>query len=110
MKARLCIIVGWLVSNIHRIWNNSDPVNISPFPGIQYPLTVQWYAYFWGSKLLPCLILLAAWFGIYRRDYAYIGAVFALELLNYAVWYSTSEIVLSVQSILFIVMIIRKWK
>lgn len=114
MKARLIISVGWFLSNIHRFWNNSIPVDINPFLLFdEFPITVQWYVYLLFSKLFPAFILLAAYYGIRKEDYRYYASVFVLELINYFVCYSESELILLGQGILLSYIYLKdkiKWK
>lgn len=114
MKARLIISIGWFISNLHRFWNNSTPVEIMPFPYFNdFPITVQWYVFLLSAKMFPASILMASYYGIRKKDYTFIGAVFALELLNYIVWYSESELVLLIQGILLLYTCLKdliKWK
>lgn len=103
MKAKLIISLGWLISNLHRFWNNSTPVEINPFPYFDaFPITIQWYVFLLGSKLFPACILIAAYYGIRKKDFTFIGLVFVLELLNYFLWYSESEIILFLQGLLLL--------
>lgn len=111
MKARLFISIGWLISNLHRAWNNSMPVSVYPFPlWNEFPLTVQWYVYLLGVKLFPAFILMAAYCGIWTKDFKFIQAVLWLEVLNYLIWYSTNEIILFIQGTILAIMYIKKWK
>lgn len=110
MKARLIIAIGWFLSNLHRFWNNSKPVEIEPFLFFDaFPLTIQWYVYLLSIKLFPACVLLAAYVGIRKKDYVYLGAVFALELVNYLLWYSESEFILFIQGLILLIGVI-KWK
>lgn len=113
MKARLIISIGFFLSNLHRFWNNSEPVEVW-FPLFKsFPITFQWYVFLLFSKLFPVFILIAAYLGIRKKDYTFIGLLFALEIVNYVIWYSESEIILFIQGALLLYIYLReiiKWK
>lgn len=111
MKRKWFIVIllfaSWIVVNIHRVWNNTEPVETYPFPFDKgYPVTWHWYIHTILKDVSYLLIMLAMWLYIrsnLRRDKAVITAFSAIflttisDLPHYILAARHSEAVLAAQ-------------
>lgn len=101
------LFLSWGIGNIHRIWNNTDPVYTNPFPfDRDYPVTWHWYIHTILKDVSVLSVLLALWLyvtGNFRRDKGIstiFGAIFVIQLTDlphYILAARHSEVVLAIQ-------------
>lgn len=100
----LLLFLSWVLYNMHRIWNNTQPVLTHPFPlDPGYEITWHWYIYMLLKDLSYLFILWALWLYITRngkKDNTIIGVFNAvlfvqiIEIPHYLLWARHSEVVL----------------
>lgn len=85
----LLLFLSWVIGNIHRLWNNTEPVITHPFPyDKDYPVTWHWYIHTILKDVSFLSISFALWLYIrsnMRRDRDVIiafGAVFLNQIID----------------------------
>lgn len=106
------LYLSWGMYNVHRFWNNTEPVYVYPFPlDKDYEVTWHWYIYLLLKDLSYLLILLALWLYVsrgMRKDkeiMGVFGAVFVVQLIeipHYLLWARHSEQVLFIEGLILV--------
>lgn len=82
----LLLIASWVLYNVHRIWNNTEPVYTKPFPfDRDYPVTWHWYIYMILRDLSHISVLSALWLYVdrgYKRDASIIRTFTVIFLIQ----------------------------
>jgi ABC-type iron transport system FetAB permease component len=107
------------VINIHRAWNNTEPVEGYWFPlDPDYKCTWHWYIHTILKDISFLLILFALWLyarsGM-KRDKSVVWAlgtvliVQLIDLLHYVLWARHSEVILALQGGIMLYSAIKVW-
>jgi hypothetical protein len=117
MSRKLYIItllfLSWILANVHRIWNNTMPVNTNPFPfDKDYTITWHWYIHSILKDISFLSILIGLWLYVnsnLKRDRGIIlifGAIlvnYIIDIPHYILWARHSETVLTIQGLIMLI-------
>ena len=108
----LLLFLSWVITNLHRLWNNSPVVFTNPFPlDKEYQLTWHWYIYSILDAISTAIIFFSLWLYInsnMKKDKDVLrtfGAIFAnylIDIVHYVLCARHNELILSIEGLIIV--------